>query len=280
MRFGLFGINMGPGVDPAVAGQMARAAEDAGFDSLWAGEHVVLPDPRVPPSPMAPDDPILDPTVALTFAAAHTRTVRLCTGIIILPQRNPLVLAKELASLDVLSGGRLVVGIGVGYLRPEFEALGIPFEGRGPRADEYLRAMLAIWTMDRPELRGRLVSFGGVKALPRPLQRPHPPVVVGGRTPAALRRAARAAGWYGFALDAPQTRACLDGLRAACAEAGRAFDELEISVTPDTRTPTVDEARGYADLGVHRLVLNPRPRTEAELAVELVRVGRDLVGRV
>src|SRR5215510_13227981 len=144
VKFGLFSINLGPCADPEVAVRIARLAEDAGFDSLWAGEHVVLPDPRVPPSPMNPEDPILDPVVTLTFLAAQTQHILLGTGIIILPQRNPLVLAKELASLDVLSGGRLILGIGVGYLEPEFRALGIPLKERGERADEYLAAMQAI----------------------------------------------------------------------------------------------------------------------------------------
>src|SRR2546423_622375 len=126
MRFGLFSINAYACTEPRTMARVARAAEAAGFESLWAGEHVVLPDPQAPPSPMAPTEPILDPAIALTSAAALTTRLRLGTGIIILPQRNPLVLAKELASLDALSSGRLIVGIGVGYLEPEFRALGAP----------------------------------------------------------------------------------------------------------------------------------------------------------
>ncbi len=163
MKLALFAANMGPCASPTVAADVARAAEAAGFESLWAGEHVVLPDPQVPPSPVPPHTPMLDPTVALTFLAAHTKTIRLGTGIIILPQRNPLVLAKELASLDVLSGGRLISGIGIGYLKPEFDALGIPFAEKGRRTEEYLRAMLAIWTMETPTFEGRFVSFRGVR---------------------------------------------------------------------------------------------------------------------
>src|SRR5712672_734294 len=116
MRLGLIHINMGPMSHPDALVQAARAAEQAGFDSVWAGEHIVLPDPQVPPSPLAPHAPVLDPLVALTWAAAHTSTVRLATGIVILPQRNPLVLAKQVASLDVLSNGRCTLGVGVGYL--------------------------------------------------------------------------------------------------------------------------------------------------------------------
>src|SRR5439155_4603100 len=127
MKFGLFAMNMYACSYPETIRQIAQLAEEAGFESLWAAEHVVLPDPQAPPSPMAPHDRILDPVITLTYLSAHTSRVRLGTGIIILPQRNPLVLAKELASLDELSGGRLICGIGVGYLEPEFRALGVPF---------------------------------------------------------------------------------------------------------------------------------------------------------
>src|SRR6478736_6808088 len=123
MKLAYFGINFGVCADPAVAQRVARAAEDAGLESLWTGEHVVLPDPQVPPSPSPPEVPFLDPAVSLAWVAAATTTIRLGTGIIILPQRNPAVLAKELASVDVLSKGRLVFGIGIGYLKPEFDAL-------------------------------------------------------------------------------------------------------------------------------------------------------------
>src|SRR6478609_5178766 len=169
MKLGLFNINMGRQSRPGAMAEAARAAEAAGFESLWAGEHVVLPDPQAPPSPMAPEDRSLDPIAALTYIAAHTTTIRLGTGIIILPQRNPLVLAKELASLDVLSGGRLIFGVGAGYLEPEFRALGAPFEHRGPRTIEYLQAMTAIWSQRRPSFHGRFVSYDGVQAHPQPL---------------------------------------------------------------------------------------------------------------
>src|SRR6185437_16949151 len=202
MKIALFRINYGPAAEPQAASQIARAAEAAGFESLWTGEHIVLPDPQAPPSPAAPDTPFIDSLVALSFVAAQTKTIRLGTGIIILPQRNPVVLAKELASTDVLAGGRLIFGIGVGYLKPEFEAIGAPFEHKGARSEEFLRAMIALWTMDKPEFRGRFVSFGGVNAMPRPVQKPHPEIVFGGHTREAFSRAARLArGWYGFALD-------------------------------------------------------------------------------
>ena len=146
MKFGIFGINFGPMADPATAARVARAAEDAGFESVWTGEHVVLPDPQMPPSPAPPGEKMLDPAVSLAWVAAHTEKLRLGTGIIILPQRNPLVLAKELATLDQLSGGRVELGIGVGWMREEFEVLGIPWERRGARTDEYIAAMRTLWS--------------------------------------------------------------------------------------------------------------------------------------
>jgi probable F420-dependent oxidoreductase len=285
MKFGLFSINAYACCDPTVAARVARAAEAAGFESLWGGEHVVLPDPQAPPSPMAPHEPILDPVVALTYCAAVTTRVRLGTGIIILPQRNPLVLAKELASLDRLSNGRLIFGIGVGYLEPEFRALGAPFAHRGAVTDEYLAAMRAIWSQDKPAHSGRFVSFANVQAHPQPLQRPHPPIVVGGRTPAAFRRAVmRGQGWYGFALDPARTAEALAGLREAAKSAERAPDlgPLEISVTP-ARGTTVDEATAaaYAALGVHRLILMPPPKLDAAgLEGFVADVGTRLVGKV
>jgi probable F420-dependent oxidoreductase len=286
MKFGLFACNMGPCADPKVAARVARAAEAAGFESLWAGEHVVLPDPQAPPSPLPPLSVMLDPTVALGFLAAHTTTIRLGTGIIILPQRNPLVLAKELASLDVLSGGRLIFGIGIGYLEPEFAALGVSFESKGARSEEYLGAMLALWTMEKPRFAGRFVSFSNIQARPQPAQKPHPPIVFGGHTPAAYSRAARLAeGWYGFALDVERTKGAIAGVRAACEREGRRFEDVEISVTPvperDRLLLDRDTAQRFASLGVDRLIVYaPRAREEVSLLTLIDEAATNLIGKV
>jgi probable F420-dependent oxidoreductase len=280
MKIALFGINYGPAADPQAASQIARAAEAAGFESLWTGEHIVLPDPQAPPSPAAPETPFIDSLIALAFVAAHTKTIRLGTGIIILPQRNPVVLAKELASTDVLAGGRLIFGIGVGYLKPEFDAIGAPFDHKGPRSEEFLHAMIALWTMEKPEFRGRFVSFGGVNAMPRPIQKPFPEIVFGGHTREAFSRAARLArGWYGFALDLDTTRRHIDGLRDACKQAGRSFEDLEISVTPNRRIDR-DEARRYADAGVHRLILLHRQNDPGGVMRFIGECEHELVGKV
>ena len=284
MRFGLFSVNAYAACEPQTLTRLARAAEAAGFESLWGGEHIVLPDPQAPPSPMAPTDAILDPVIALTYAAAVTTRVRLGTGIIILPQRNPLVLAKELASLDVLSSGRLIFGIGVGYLEPEFRALGAPFKDRGAVTDEYLGAMRAIWSQAKPAYQGRFVTFADVQAHPQPVQRPHPPIVIGGRSAPAFRRAVlHGNGWYGFGMNVEATRRAVDGLREAAGSLSRpaALGELEISITPG-RGVAVDRAacEQYAALGVHRLIVMPPASLDADGLERYVEtVGQELIGR-
>jgi probable F420-dependent oxidoreductase len=228
----------------------------------------VLPDPQVPPSPLPPGTPLLDPAVTLAHVAGHTERLRLATGIVILPQRNPVVLAKELASVDVLSGGRLIAGFGVGYLKAEFDALGVPFAERAERMDEWLDALLALWTQHKPHLAARHVSFAGIDARPRPLQKPHPPLVIGASSPPAFRRTVRRAnGWYGFALDPDGTKRCLGGLAEAAHQVERpaALGPLEITVTPVPGLPDPEAVAGYRELGVHRLVLLPLVRDERGL---------------
>lgn len=263
MKLGLFSINMGARSRPSGLVSAAKAAEAAGFESVWAGEHVILPDPQAPPSPMAPQDPALDPVLALSWAAAATSRIRLATGIIILPQRNPVVLAKQLASLDVLSGGRLTFGVGVGYLEPEFRAIGANFEERGAVTDEHLEAMAHLWYDEHPAYDGRFVSFAGVDAHPRPVQQPIP-IVVGGHSPSAYRRAVgRGHGWYGFALTPEAAATCIAGLREAARKVERpaGLGDLEITVSPRGRlTPAT--AGAFAEAGVDRLVVLPAPDDE------------------
>jgi probable F420-dependent oxidoreductase len=253
---GLFGTNMGACASADGVVRFGTLAEQLGYDSVWMGEHVVAPSPRVSPSPIEPDYPLLDPVVALSLLAAETERVRLATGIVILPQRNPVVLAKEPASLDVVSRGRLVFGVGIGYLEPEMQAVGVPMKGRGTRAVEYLQAIRSLWYDEAPAFRGHHVEFDGVDAHPRPVQRPIP-VVMGGHSGAAHRRAVQHAdGWYGFSLDRATTSTQVDSLRHEAEAAGRDLDELTVTVSPSEPLDR-EVVRDYANLGVDRLVLLP-----------------------
>jgi probable F420-dependent oxidoreductase len=280
LKFGLTSSIGGVTSYPEALAGLAQAAEMAGFDSIWAGEHHVLAtsSTRIPPTSR-----FLNPVVALAYVAAYTRTIRLGTGVLLLPQHQPLIPAKELASLDVLSGGRLIVGIGVGWSEAEYEALGVPFHERGARADEYLAAMRAIWSEGTPAYHGRYVSFQDVVAYPHPVQQPVPPIVVGGRAPAVLRRAVEQAnGWYGYAMDLDETAVLLAQLREAAQRYSRpaSLGELEISVAP--RVPLdKDTAQRFVDLGVHRLIMIP-PRGMEALALEqwVKTIGETLVGQV
>ena len=271
MKVGFFGLNQGPFCVPENMAKLVRSLEVCGFESAWTGEHVVLMDPHEAPSPVPPETPFLDTVASLSFAAAHTERIKLGSGIILLPQRNPVVLAKELAGVDVLSGGRLLFGIGVGYVPREFETLGIPYEERGARMTEHIEVIRTLWTQERPSFEGRFTSFSGIQSHPHPVQKPHPPILVGGMSTAAHRRAVtQGDGWYGFFQDLDATAAALQGLEAAAGEVERpeSLGPLEISVTPPGPVDW-DTARRYQDLGVDRLILmrsfeDMGPRMDAE----------------
>ena len=256
MKIGLFGINFGLAGDVDSMISIAKAAEAAGIESVWTGEHVVLPDPRVAPSPSDPQTRFLDPAVALSHIAAHTTRLRLGTGVIVLPQRNPVVLAKELTSVDIVSKGRLIFGLGAGYLEPEFRALGAPFEERGAVTNEAIEAIKALWTMEKPAYHGRFFSFEGIDSQPRPVQKPHPPIVVGGISRHGARRAARYGnGWFGFLTDIEATSRSLEWIEASIANGERPAElgDVEISVTPPIRL-TLEVIDRYEEIGVHRLI--------------------------
>jgi probable F420-dependent oxidoreductase len=210
---------------------------------------------------------MVDTAVALAYIASATTTIGLGSGIIILPQRQPAVLAKSLASLDHLSGGRLIFGLGVGYLEPEMTACGVPLAGRGRRSDEYLAAMRLLWTTDAASFQGEFVTFDSVTANPKPAQSSIP-VVVGGHTAAAARRAVQLAhGWYGFMRSVETVQADLAMLAEAADRHGRPDElgRLEISITPPGRLKPGD-LEAYAELGVDRLILQPGGhRSEDEL---------------
>lgn len=235
MKFGLaFASSVGIEADAAL--EICRCAEAAGFESVWAGEHVVMPKTIDSPYPYTEDGkvpavaetPIPDPLIWLAFVAAAAPTLRLGTCILIVPQRNPLVLAKEIATLDMLSRGRVELGIGVGWLREEFDAIGVPWERRGARNDEYIAAMRALWAGPHAEFHGEFVDFLPVTCSPRPVQASIP-ILVGGDTPAALRRAVRIAdGYFPGESDPQKLRALITDLRLAAEQYGRDPHEIEI----------------------------------------------------
>ncbi|MFC7619774.1 LLM class F420-dependent oxidoreductase [Microlunatus sp. GCM10028923] len=265
MQLGVNGLNAKAAHPPQVTARLARLAEDLGYTSWWVGEHVVLPSPRTPDTPMDPRDPILDPLVHLAYVAALTRRIELGTGIVILPQRNPLVLAKQAASLDVLSGGRLFLGVGAGYLEPEMTAVGVPFAERGRRTDEYLDAMVQLWTADFPTMDGRYVRFSDIDAHPRPASTGGPRIVVGGRSDAALRRAlTRAHGWIGVGTP-DELAADLDRLDALAGEQERPQRLGPLEITALQLQP-VNQATAdrFADLGVDRLLVYPLPLADPD----------------
>ena len=272
MKIGFFGFNNGVLAEPETMARALRAMDEAGFESAWTGEHVVLIDPQEPPSPVPPEFPMLDTVAALAFAAGVTQRIRLASGIILLAQRNPVVLAKELSGIDRLSKGRLIFGVGVGYVPREFEVIGVPYGERGARVSEHIEAIRALWTQERPEFSGRFTRISGVRQKPMPVQRPHPPIIVGGMSPAAHRRAVRQGnGWYGFALTVEAAAASIAGLEQAAATEVRpqSLGELEITVTPPGPVDA-DTVKRYQDLGVSRLALLPGRLREGDDAVRFV----------
>ena len=214
MQLGLHALGIGAGARRDIIDAVARCAEAAGVATLWAGEHVVMVDEPASRYPYSDDGRIavpadadwLDPLVALSFAAAATSRIRLATGIMLLPEHNPVLVAKQTASIDVLSGGRLSLGVGVGWSAEEFAALGVPFAGRGRRMDEYIDVMRLLWRDDVASFHGEYVSFDSIRVNPRPVRDRRIPIVIGGNGDAALRRAALTGdGWYGFYLSLDET---------------------------------------------------------------------------
>jgi probable F420-dependent oxidoreductase len=258
VKVGWFGVGSGALASPEGVEVVGRAADQLGFESVWVGEHPVLVDPRVPPSPLPPDTPLFDPVDVLAYLAACTVRIRLGTGIVILPLRNPVILAKQLATVDVLSGGRVILGVGVGYVPGEYEAVGVDFATRGRRADEYIDAMRSLWCDDHPFLHGSFTALSGVQSYPRPVQAGGVPILGSGTSRPALRRAVtRAHGWYGFFLRPEASAGVIAQLRALADEVGRPAElgRLEVTITPPAGAVSRADLERYEELGVDRLVL-------------------------
>lgn len=264
MKFGIMFANTMDFTSGSAALELARQAEAAGFESLWTVEHVIYPDTYESAYPYAADGkmpakastPIPDPLIWLAYVAGVTERIRLATGILILPQRNPLVLAKEVATLDSMSGGRVELGIGVGWLREEFDALGIPWEQRGARTDDYIHAMRALWAADHADHEGAFSSFTNVSSNPKPANG-QVRIVVGGHSNAAAKRAGTLGDGFFPGKGSPEELTeMFDRVRQAAVDAGRDPEAIEFTTgAPFVRSSDpVGEVQRMADLGVDRLV--------------------------
>lgn len=281
MKIGVFATFMSPLSTPAVVADLGARIEGAGLDSLWMGEHVVLFDEMEFPYPGSKDGRLpvpegggmLDTVATFGFLANVTSTLRFGTGITLVPQRNPVYTAKEFATLDWLSGGRVDFGIGVGWCKEEVLACGYGWEDRGERCDEFLELMRQLWTEPVVTYEGKHIQVKGARMDPKPVQNPHIPIVVGGHSQRAFRRAAEfGAGWYGFGLNVELTATMLAGLDAALQAAGRSRDDFEVVITPNAAD--ADTIRGFQDLGVDRLVLHLGSQRPEKLAARLVELER------
>jgi probable F420-dependent oxidoreductase len=283
LKIGLFGIHRGAQAEPDALARRAQMAEQAGFESVWVGDHISLPLGAETVAAYPPEQHRLEAISALSFLAGITSRVRLGIAVIVLPQRQPLVLAKQLTTIDVLSKGRLIFGIGVGYVESELRALGVSMAERASRTDEYLAAIRAAWDERAPDFSGRYVAWANLMQRPLPVQRPGPPVIVGGSSAAAYRRALRLAhGFNGHNWTLEETAQRLGEIRtlAQTVERPAALGELEITVTP-RELLDLDTARRYADLGVHRLTILPRDLDSPTAVEELIgTIGETVIGRV
>jgi len=283
MKFGIMApYQQGPLENGEYSGEFARLAEETGFESIWAVDHAVMcPDyestyPYDPSgrSPFHENVVQPDPLTWLSWAAAHTRRIRLGTGILILPLRNPVVLAKTVASVDALSGGRMMLGIGVGWVREEAEATGTDFTTRGRRCDEYIEAMRALWQEPVSSYKGEFVEFNKVVSQPKPAQPQGVPILVGGHSPAAARRAGRLGdGFYPLGVFGDELDDLLATMRAAAEEAGRDPASIEVTTAGAPKKAFIE---GLAAQGVSRVLISPATGDLDELRGSLETFQREI----
>jgi len=288
MKYGIAFANTGPFVAPDGAATIGEAAEKAGFDSLWTVEHVVVPREYASTYPYSGDGKmpggsdfdIPDPLIWLTWVAARTTTLRLGTGVLILPQRNPVVLAKEVATLDMLSGGRVELGVGIGWLEEEFEIIGASFADRTRRTEEYVEAMRVLWSQDAATFDGETIHFTEAISRPRPVDR-KVPVHIGGHSVPAARRAGRIGdGFFPAKGDVPTLIA---EMRKAAEGAGRDPDAIEITAGGAALLAggdaALEEVERLAELGVSRLIIPPLTYNPTAIGEALARFGEDVIAR-
>jgi probable F420-dependent oxidoreductase len=288
MKIGLFAVGTPRMAGGALLRSVAVNAERLGISTLWVPEHVVLLDKyasRYPYSndgqlPAPTNAPIFDPFISLAVMAAVTSKIRLATGICLVPEHNPLMLAKVVATLDFLSGGRALLGVGIGWLEEEFEAIGVPWERRAQRTREYIGSMRKLWGEDVSSYRGEFVKFDGVRSNPKPVSGARLPVFFGGESGPALRRVAEYGdGWCGFNLTPQEATAKIRRIEELLRANGRKRSEVELAVSPYTKPIEPDDLKRYRDAGADELVLiklRP-PREEKELVANLAEIAREFV---
>ena len=280
MHVGIMFANTGHAAGPQGAVALAQMAEAAGFESLWTVEHVVVPSGYESKYPYdksgkmaggAEEFDLPDPLIWMAYVAAHTSRIKLGTGILIVPQRNPVITAKEVASLDVLSGGRVLLGVGVGWLEEEFDALGVPFRERGARLDEYLDVMRALWTQDKASVQGKFFNFEQCISRPRPANGTVP-VIVGGHTPAAARRAGlRGDGFFPGNASAEEIGELMAIVRRTAEEAGRDPAAIELSAGTGGRGDALKaRVEALAAIGAVRLIVPPASADQLAEALETI----------
>ena len=280
MKIGIVPINIGV-QNGAQMIQAAQAAEALGYESVWTFEHVIVPVDYASKYPYndsgkmgaAPETNFVDPLIALTAIAASTSTIRLGTGVNILSQVNPIYMAKQAASLDFMSNGRFMLGVGIGWLKEEFEALGVPFERRGARFDDYVEGMRKIWSGEVVEHESEFISWHGFKSYPLPVQNPFP-VVMGGIKGKIFERIAKYGdGWFAPAGDPAELKGHLDSLRKACDAIGRDMSEVEITcMWPGMGGK--DFLGQLEAVGVHRVVL---PMMRPDAAEMLQKIAEEVI---
>ena len=286
MKFGLMFVNSGPFSNPDLLAHLATTAENAGFESLWTVEHVVIPKGYQTPYPYSKDGKIPggedvaipDPLLPLGFIAAITKKIKLATGVMILPQRHPLYVAKELATLDILSGGRTILGIGSGWLKEEFDALGLDFHVRGARTDEAIQSLRAAWRDNPSSFHGKHFNFGPLASFPKPAQPTGVPIHIGGHSPAAARRAGRLGdGFFPALNDATKLKELFSLMRDEAGKAGRDVDAIELSCIGRA---AVEAVKPLQDVGIDRVILAPPGFDKDALSRGLEKLGNEVIARV
>jgi probable F420-dependent oxidoreductase len=267
-------------IDPAF---MAKRAEELGFESIWYAEHPAVPVHSASPFPTTGGEipwtysHFTDPYIALARASGVTRTIKLGTGITLVPERNPLLLAKEIASLDRFSGGRFLFGIGTGWLREETELMGGDFEHRWTQTREAIEVMKALWTHDEAEYHGHYFDFPLVRSYPKPAQKPHPPIIIGGHAKNVLRRVvAHADGWLPNRITPAEVETSRGQLDAMAKELGR--DPRSISISVYGQPPDGRVVQSFLNAGADRVVVRPEHvKTEAEMGEQLERMAETVL---